>query len=467
MRLKKLGTASGISIVLLLIIPATVVLAAVPTIVTLNADISGIDITLNGEITNTGVAGDDDIRGFVWDTASHANPGNTAPGASAYSDNWTEAGSFGTGVFDHEETGLVSVCIYYYRACAHSADGWAYGDEVVFMTGEDEKTYFEVRLELDEAKIAGHGSPTNVQVGIFDGYSLPIWDAGGNVNEELYFISCIPNRWDGESHILLHIITALANANEAGNSYQLQVEWEHVTPNEEEIPVTTHTTTFTRTIESNTQYECYEDPFLIIYNADVGDDILPDDQIAIRLRRIDVGGQLTELDGELIILHWGILVARGDLLGDPEGWIDDLIEDETLIGGANLIYLFLGLIALGLTWAMFQSRNMMLGFPAAIFWAILGGYAYTESTTAWGDWQFYLAFACLLGMTTFSAFAAYGLRTKKGEEKEGEGFIDEGREDIRFIDEGEPEEGISRQVRKVRDNADRRRTKGIRRPPRL
>ena len=437
----KLKSKVVIAIVLVLTLFLNIsmpVLAAVPTVVTLNADVSGIDVTLNGDITATGVVGDDDVRGFVWDTFTHANPGNVAPGASGYSDDWTEAGSFNIGAFDHEETGLVAVCIYYYRACAHSIEGWVYGDEVTFLVGEEGKVYLEFRPDLDETRIRGNaGIPTGVRIGepgegLFTGYSLPIW---GDDDEELYFIHCVPDRWDGESHIIIHIVTALANANEAGNSYQLQVEWEHVTPDVEEVPITLNTTTFIRTVESNTQFECYKDYFLVLYNADVGDDILVDDELAIRLRRIAAGGQLQELDGELIILHWGILFARGDLLGDPVGGvgdiIDDLIEDETLIGGADLIYLVLGLLALGLTIAMFATRNMMLGFPCVIFWAVLGGYAYTESTTAWGDWQYYLFFASAFGMTIFCALAMYGLREKRDsiadeEMEKGEGgYIDE------------------------------------------
>jgi len=123
-------------------------------------------------------------------------------------------------------------------------------------------------------------------------------------------------------------------------------------------------------------------------------------------------------------------------------------------------------ITLVLTWAMFHTKNMMLGFPCVMFWAITGGYCYTQSTTTWDIW-YLLFFASTFGMTIFCAIAMYGLRTKKEEQEEGDQLIDEGKDETQFIDEGEPEEDISRQVRKVRDNADRRRTKGIRRPPRL
>lgn len=96
-------------------------------------------------------------------------------------------------------------------------------------------------------------------------------------------------------------------------------------------------------------------------------------------------------------------------------------------------FLMLAIIPLGLTVAMFLSRNMMLGFAAALFWAIFGAYAYGQSTTAWGDWQFYLAFASLFGMVIFDIYAAFALREKPG--KGDDEFLDEGEDTTKYIDE--------------------------------
>jgi len=116
----------------------------------------------------------------------------------------------------------------------------------------------------------------------------------------------------------------------------------------------------------------------------------------------------------------------------------------------------------------------MLGFPCLIFWAILGGYCYQQSTVTWD--VYYLTFFGSMGMAIFSGFAAYALRTKKEELAEGDEFIDEGKDDMKFIDEGgstgsktasaeaktEPgadEERPSRKIRDIRDRASRRRTR--------
>lgn len=89
--------------------------------------------TLNGDITTTG--GDTpDERGFVWDTESHSDPGNTAPASSAYADYETETGTFGTGAYTYGATGLDPTTTIYVRAYAHNANGYAYGNEVSFTT---------------------------------------------------------------------------------------------------------------------------------------------------------------------------------------------------------------------------------------------------------------------------------------------------------------------------------------------
>lgn len=95
-------------------------------------NITGTTAQLNGEITATG-GENADMRGFVWDTSTHANPGNVAPPAT-YSDNATENGSFAEAIFDYTGGTFVAGTTYYVRAYAHNSQGWTYGDEVTFTT---------------------------------------------------------------------------------------------------------------------------------------------------------------------------------------------------------------------------------------------------------------------------------------------------------------------------------------------
>jgi len=157
-----------------------------------------------------------------------------------------------------------------------------------------------------------------------------------------------------------------------------------------------------------------------------------------------------------------------DYLADTLATSIAIMVDATVLIALLLIPLFL-------TVAMFMSKQAMLGFPCALFWAILGGYAYTQSTTPWGDWQYYLAFGSLLGMTVFTALAAFGLREKRdtladeGMEKGDGGYFDEeGKAKGGYIHEGrekgddlfsiEDASKPSKRTQDLRDRAKDRRT---------
>jgi len=397
-----------------------------PTVETDNADIDGTTATLNGEITDTGFPYDDDERGFVWDTVSWSDPGNVAPGASGYSDNWTEAGSFGVGAFDHDATGLTALVTYYYRACANNPAGWDYGDEITFFALPDGNVYLEFRPDLSETRIRGNaGIPADILVeDMFIGYILPIYDAD---DQELFFLHCVPDRWDDSkdpvyaSHILVHVISSLSDANEANRGYRLQLAWDEATPNEEEIPAyAPNTVDATRMVYSNTQYECYQDWFVVLCNVDDG--LEHDDIIALRLRRTlhtDDQKADNELAGNLIIHAVDILYARGDMLGDPDGaggiltLINIWIEEGIIVGGEDVFFLALIFLAVSLTIATFALRSgrMILSFASAGAWMVLGVYSYTQSAIVWDI--YYALFWLSMGMVVCCVLIPAILKEKK------------------------------------------------------
>jgi hypothetical protein len=92
--------------------------------------------TLNGVISLLGGAYPS-IRGFVYDTATHSDPGNLSPAASAYSTNSTESGNFTTGAYTRNLQSLTKGTTYYVRACAYNSYGWAYSSEISFTTLND------------------------------------------------------------------------------------------------------------------------------------------------------------------------------------------------------------------------------------------------------------------------------------------------------------------------------------------
>lgn len=97
------------------------------------SSITGTTATANGNITDTGNQ-TPDIRGFVYDTSTHTDPGHTAPASSAYASNISASGSFTTGAFTGSLSGLSIGTTYYVRSFAHNASGYTYGSEVSFTT---------------------------------------------------------------------------------------------------------------------------------------------------------------------------------------------------------------------------------------------------------------------------------------------------------------------------------------------
>ena len=127
----------------------------------------------------------------------------------------------------------------------------------------------------------------------------------------------------------------------------------------------------------------------------------------------------------------------------------------------------LAFIAVFLTFTMFHTRQPMLGFACVIFWALVGAQAYTLSTVAWGDIYYYIAFSSLLGMTTFSALSAFGLREKRDSlgdmsmegtektEKSGK-YFDEKKESENLFEVPQPPEG--KRSKELHERAEKRRS---------
>lgn len=87
---------------------------------------------LNGNVTSQG-ASSVTARGFVWDTVSRSNPGNTAPGSSAYA-NTAASGTAGLGSYSQSISSLNPGTTYYARAYATNATETVYGSEVSLLT---------------------------------------------------------------------------------------------------------------------------------------------------------------------------------------------------------------------------------------------------------------------------------------------------------------------------------------------
>lgn len=172
-------------------------------------------------------------------------------------------------------------------------------DGVVTLGGTAKRS-LTLRADLDYTTLIAQGKPTQVTVGIFRGYSMPIWaaDPGG---EELFFNENVPARWDGESDICFHVLVALALAETPGETFNFQLSWNQVGETDI-VPATSHDVTDEIIVVDGTQYATYMLAFVLDYNVDAGDAIIAHDELAARLRRVASSGD--EVDGEIIVLGW-------------------------------------------------------------------------------------------------------------------------------------------------------------------
>jgi hypothetical protein len=123
---------------------------AIPTVTTQAAtDISTISATGNGTVVNTG--GENVLeRGVEWGEVS----GGPYPGSA------TQLGSFGTGSFTQEMSGLDPGETYYYRAKARNSAGWGYGGEQNFTTNQ--LAVYGVSVDFDNGEFSGYAWGSDV-----------------------------------------------------------------------------------------------------------------------------------------------------------------------------------------------------------------------------------------------------------------------------------------------------------------
>ncbi|MBI4114541.1 MAG: hypothetical protein HY445_01715 [Candidatus Niyogibacteria bacterium] len=109
-----------------------------PTVTTTDpaTNISVGSATLGGNITATG-GENATMRGFAFSTDSTLNTGVATT---------TESGSFGTGAFTRDISGLLSGTLYYFRAYASNSIGTSTGSTVSFTTTTDTTPSRKMRL---------------------------------------------------------------------------------------------------------------------------------------------------------------------------------------------------------------------------------------------------------------------------------------------------------------------------------
>lgn len=165
------------------------------------------------------------------------------------------------------------------------------------MGGPVAKGTLILRAEMDYTTQIAHTKPTQVAIGVFKGFSFPIYNTD---NEELFFRETVPGRWNGASDIVFHVKVALANTEDVGDNFKFQLSWEHAIK-EEVVPATSNDVEVEQAVLTgrNAQYDEYFLTFTIDHNIDgAGNEIKAHELLAARLRRIDATNP--DVDNEIM-----------------------------------------------------------------------------------------------------------------------------------------------------------------------
>ena len=146
--------------------------------------------------------------------------------------------------------------------------------------------YLTLRPEVNTGEVNKQAVPLQIEVGVFFAFTMPIYDED---HQELYFRECVPMRWDESSDIIFHLKCCLTDAEDEGDNFKFQIDWEHAAIGEP-VPATSNPVTIQQAVLAGrtAQYDKYELLFTIDYDIDgPGEEIATHELLGIRLRRID------------------------------------------------------------------------------------------------------------------------------------------------------------------------------------
>lgn len=232
---------------------------------------------------------------------------------------------------------------------------------------------------LDTITLGATSKPTLIRRGVVGGLSFPIWSAGPNANEQIFFQVIVPFQWDEESNLEVDLAVTIDTAN-VDNNFQLEIAWEHTSPQFDLLPDTNHIATVEINTGNAAQWQTFTMMFDIDFTVDSPDDIIIEDIMSFRLRRIAATSD--EIAGEVIVNHIGVHVTRGD--------------QDGLLSEADVEQFALVMIPLALTVAYAISRQRMLAWMSGGAWAVVGGNLMSVAATTW-DANFTMGFLAMLG----------------------------------------------------------------------
>jgi len=155
--------------------------------------------------------------------------------------------------------------------------------------------WLRLRPTLNQAKVGQNGKPTPVSRGIYDGYSLPLYA----LDEELFYQTTIPSRWDGINNPKVYLKCWLADTgNSVGDKFKLEIHSKCINfeTSTDSIPDTYDTTTVETTLVTGktVQYS----PYVVSYDMDATQ-LLDDCLRVAAIRRVAASSD--EITGELVV----------------------------------------------------------------------------------------------------------------------------------------------------------------------
>lgn len=146
------------------------------------------------------------------------------------------------------------------------------------------------------------GKPTEVYRGANVGYSMPIWDAGANADEELYFRMRIPVRWNGATDPQVGICMCLSAAETVGDYFKFQLSWQVSGAGAVMGETVSSVVSEQRVL---TGREDAYDVYFVFFNIDWDDATNPlvaGNMLQARLRRVDATDP--DVSNEIMVWDW-------------------------------------------------------------------------------------------------------------------------------------------------------------------
>lgn len=162
----------------------------------------------------------------------------------------------------------------------------------------DRHLTFRPEVNVDEIK--KQLVPDQANIGIFFGYSIPVWNSD---HEELHFRHEVPGRWNEASDVTFRIQAALASAEDVGDNFKFELSWECASQGST-IPLTQHDAYTEQAVLTgrSAQYDIYDLAFTIDWDIATPVCLVVGDMIGMRLRRVDATNP--DISGEIIVLDW-------------------------------------------------------------------------------------------------------------------------------------------------------------------